>query len=332
MFTPNMNNSSGGGNGSWMQGIPVLGGILDGIFGRNAAKKNFQRQARFARKEADKARAYNTEFWNMQNEYNTPARQMERWKEAGLNPHLIYGQGETGNAELARYQAPSTPNAEVQPFQFQGGISNLMQWKQLESTIKLQNSQANLNNVEAGLEPKKTESLINLQSNQGKSLLSGILVEQSLLGLNMQQIRSQIGLNKSQMKKIGQEVVESVARVDKISQDIEHTKEQIKNLQSQRFVMYLDGQLKKAQRELTLSQVQTEGIRRKLMDSNANLNLSELLAREGGFTWTDSSLNRTLGEMIGEGKNFKNMIKKNTTKWIGDLFRSGFEWVDRNLY
>lgn len=30
--------------------------------------------------------------WNMQNQYNTPAAQMARYKEAGLNPNLIYGQ------------------------------------------------------------------------------------------------------------------------------------------------------------------------------------------------------------------------------------------------
>lgn len=30
--------------------------------------------------------------WNMQNAYNTPLAQMQRFKEAGLNPNLIYGQ------------------------------------------------------------------------------------------------------------------------------------------------------------------------------------------------------------------------------------------------
>ena len=39
--------------------------------------------------------AYNRqkEFWNMQNEYNTPTKQVERLKAAGLNPALMYGQG-----------------------------------------------------------------------------------------------------------------------------------------------------------------------------------------------------------------------------------------------
>lgn len=38
--------------------------------------------------------------WNMQNEYNSPAEQMKRFKDAGLNPNLIYGQ--TTNAAPIR--------------------------------------------------------------------------------------------------------------------------------------------------------------------------------------------------------------------------------------
>jgi hypothetical protein len=47
----------------------------------------------------------NLEMWNLQNEYNAPKNQMARFKEAGLNPNLIYGQGSPGNAQQApKYQ------------------------------------------------------------------------------------------------------------------------------------------------------------------------------------------------------------------------------------
>lgn len=46
--------------------------------------------------------------WNMQNIYNSPEAQMQRIKAAGLNPHLIYGQGTVGNAGNVRSaDAPS---------------------------------------------------------------------------------------------------------------------------------------------------------------------------------------------------------------------------------
>lgn len=38
------------------------------------------------------------DFWNLQNDYNSPAAQMKRFQEAGLNPNLIYGQGNNGNS------------------------------------------------------------------------------------------------------------------------------------------------------------------------------------------------------------------------------------------
>lgn len=34
--------------------------------------------------------------WSMTNEYNSPRAQMQRYQEAGLNPHLIYGQSNEG--------------------------------------------------------------------------------------------------------------------------------------------------------------------------------------------------------------------------------------------
>lgn len=37
-------------------------------------------------------------LWEENNKYNTPSAQMTRFKEAGLNPHLIYGKGTSGNS------------------------------------------------------------------------------------------------------------------------------------------------------------------------------------------------------------------------------------------
>lgn len=61
----------------------------------------------------------NLNLWNLENAYNTPSAQMARLQSAGLNPHLIYGNGSasTGNATssaqsfdrptMQAYQMPS---------------------------------------------------------------------------------------------------------------------------------------------------------------------------------------------------------------------------------
>lgn len=60
---------------------------------------------------ADQANAREVAMWNMQNAYNTPAAQMQRFKDAGLNPMLVYQQGNPGNASSA--PATHVPNAEL---------------------------------------------------------------------------------------------------------------------------------------------------------------------------------------------------------------------------
>ena len=66
----------------------------------------------------DATTAYNRslEMWNMNNAYNDPSAQMERLRQAGLNPNLVYGNGATTTAS-----APSAPQASsATPQRFQG--------------------------------------------------------------------------------------------------------------------------------------------------------------------------------------------------------------------
>lgn len=56
-----------------------IGGVLNDVLGTTSAMKAQNRQQ--------------WAMWNAQNAYNTPAAQMERLKEAGLNPMLVYGHG-----------------------------------------------------------------------------------------------------------------------------------------------------------------------------------------------------------------------------------------------
>jgi len=81
--------------------IAGLGSLAGSIFGtERTANKNME----LAKYQYSK----DLEMWNKQNEYNTPTAQMGRFKDAGLNPNLIYGQGNPGNAvQIPKYQAPT---------------------------------------------------------------------------------------------------------------------------------------------------------------------------------------------------------------------------------
>lgn len=105
------------GGGLISGGINLIGGALNSLFGRKTSKDNAKAQYKYNKLLQDQAFAHNVDMWNRQNEYNTPANQMARLKSAGLNPNLMYGQGNVGNAgSPPQYDAPSvTPHLE--PFQ-----------------------------------------------------------------------------------------------------------------------------------------------------------------------------------------------------------------------
>lgn len=101
-------------------GSGVIGGIA-GLFGQNKQNKanmdlvreQNNAQMALAKYQADR----NLDLWNLNNEYNTPKAQMQRYKDAGLNPNLIYGNGSSsaGNSSSPAdgYNAPSLNRANV---------------------------------------------------------------------------------------------------------------------------------------------------------------------------------------------------------------------------
>jgi hypothetical protein len=84
--------------------IGGLSSLIGGAFGNRSRKRQSVAQ-----------RNWNVKMWNAQNAYNTPRNQMQRLRDAGLNPALMYGQGNVGNAEKVQgYQQPQIENIGAQ--------------------------------------------------------------------------------------------------------------------------------------------------------------------------------------------------------------------------
>lgn len=96
---------------------------------RGTEKRNIERQKQANLELADRQYGHNLDMWNRMNEYNAPVKQMERLKEAGLNPHLMYGQGNTGNAStMPQYQEQATDH-RVTPLR---PLDTLQQYQNLQ--------------------------------------------------------------------------------------------------------------------------------------------------------------------------------------------------------
>lgn len=111
---------------------------MDMLNSMSSMATNFMNQ-RFSRQMYDRTRKDNIEFWNMQNAYNSPKAQMARFEEAGLNPHLIYGRGESGNA--APIPTPDTVPVQAREPRFEGN-PNFMATLLAQADLKIKNAQA----------------------------------------------------------------------------------------------------------------------------------------------------------------------------------------------
>ena len=89
-------------------------------------------------------RAWALEDWNRQNEYNHPDQVMNRLRQAGLNPNLVYGKGaDMASAVIKSSEAKPTPELQA-PVDTKGLSNSIMQSQQLQlnqSQIDLQNAQ-----------------------------------------------------------------------------------------------------------------------------------------------------------------------------------------------
>lgn len=56
------------------------------------------------------ARQWALDDWNRTNAYNSPVQQMQRLREAQLNPHLVYGNGAQNTATMVSRTEPRTPS------------------------------------------------------------------------------------------------------------------------------------------------------------------------------------------------------------------------------
>ncbi len=110
-----------------------------------------------------------------QNEYNSPVNQVARYKEAGLNPNLIYGQIGGGNqSEIAKYEAPRLNVPDV------SGVGNIGEAIQLFLQEKKQ--AAEIKAIDAQTERYREETRGLILRNNWESFLSGVPTDNSFAG------------------------------------------------------------------------------------------------------------------------------------------------------
>lgn len=122
--------------------------IASSITSAASKKRQQQRQNAYNRQAMELENQLNKQAWDEQNEYNLPANQMQRFKDAGLNPNLVYSQGTAGNAESApSYGVPEQSFANFLPEALDGVASGVLNTINQYQAVQMSQSQIQAQNI-----------------------------------------------------------------------------------------------------------------------------------------------------------------------------------------
>lgn len=151
----------------------AAGSVMSGAMGLVGDAIQYKRQKELIQSQRD----YEQAVLRSQREYNSPAAQVQRLKDAGLNPALMYGgSANTGNVDDAPMQQPSSPPPT-------GSILNSAMSNALNS--QLIKSQTRLNDAKAAETETKTE------------------FDKESFDVRLQQLFTSLGLSEKQIEEFG---------------------------------------------------------------------------------------------------------------------------------
>ena len=135
-------------------GASIIGGAFGALGQSSANKTNIRLQREqnaWNERQAEKANQWNIEQWERENLYNSPVQQMQRLEQAGLNPNLMYSQGNPGSAGSLKSEMPSSvaPARVNNSLQFLGNslvpaISMYQDLQNKQAQLSVQQKQATL--------------------------------------------------------------------------------------------------------------------------------------------------------------------------------------------
>lgn len=163
----------------------AAGQLLGGLIGQGRQNKANKRLA------AHQA-SINEAYLQQQLEYNTPKNQMARYQQAGLNPNLIYGQGNPGN-QSAPLSAPDQRTPDYQTAYAQIG-QNFNQAMMVQSQVQA---------IDAGTRQKYV--LTRLNELQAQVLARNPALQDSGFSAIMESLKSSAEIKASESKIKGQE-------------------------------------------------------------------------------------------------------------------------------
>lgn len=216
-------------------------GVVSSIGSMIGQNRAIRQQIRAQREENQKNREYNLmlartqnqwniEQWQRENDYNSPTAQMSRFRAAGLNPNLIYGQ-----SNPAASSPTLTSGAASSPTDM-SAIGNKRNFGQaMQEMLNMEMQKAQIEAIKAGTEKTKEDTKNVTASTEAltiDNMYRAAKHEQDLQvgGMTIRLGKSTLKMNDQQMENLKADLEETVATVESIKQSVEESKARVELL------------------------------------------------------------------------------------------------------
>lgn len=200
------------------------------IAGNIASNMNISKQVSEQRKEnqanrdwnlnlAKQQNQWNIDQWNRENEYNSPAAQMARYKSAGLNPDLMYGQQNLSAASPEMTAGEGSQPTDVSNLANKRTIGDIVSQA---SNVRLTNAQAKLAESQADKVDAETVGQT-INNDWLPKLLKG---QVEINEADVKQKLADAGLK-------GKQIEVAVEQIKVMQQSVKESQKKIEDLQSQ---------------------------------------------------------------------------------------------------
>lgn len=284
--------------------LPAIGLGAIGLLGQGINSflqgTNNRADRKWQEKMYDRQRADSLTDWEMQNNYNSPAAQMERLKAGNLNPNLVYGQGATATGGAVRSSSPGSYKPQAPQIDLTGLIMSM---------YELNKTQAETDNLE-----------------KQKELLQAEVLNKKTLGRTME---FDLGLKES-LRDTSLQFGEQ--RLKKLQADTEFTINS-----DERATALAAGTLRKAVEEIlnmrlqrAKTGVEKDYIQQQIenMKTSRDLMLEDLKLKRMGIQPHDKMWQRALKEWLEENHPVKKIIQKGreAKEWLPKTWGKVFNW------
>lgn len=228
------------------------------------------RQQQFQASQAEKQRKYETQMyerqqadaltqWQRQNDYDSPTAQMQRFRDAGLNPNLIYGQMSQGSAaempsaspsdlrDTTDYRSPYVSSLGA----FIESANQFNQQRLQEAQIRHLDAQTKKTGAETGKLIVETQGLSD--ENVRNAVRFGHEIEFN--GLTIAGLKADNEIKGQQLQNLKAALDNLNAQTDAVRQSIVESNRRIQSMDEQQKQREIDNILKNKEFELKVKQV-----------------------------------------------------------------------------